>query len=126
MAGNMLSNTEVMERNLQCYKMRYEQEGHFKQKDWIKYCHETYGDKTEQQYCKYWSNAKKIYDEGWKERLSKLLGPAVDELTRALASEDEKIRTRAVDQIMKYTGNDIQKIQADVRGDININFGNDE
>jgi histone H3/H4 len=67
--------------------------------------------------------SRDLYDEGWRERLTKLLGPAVNELTRALASEDEKIRTRAIDQIMKYNGEDIQKIQADIKGDIRVSFG---
>jgi hypothetical protein len=39
-----------------------------------------------------------------------------------LASEDEKIRQRAIDQIVKYTGNDIQKIEADIKGDIQVSF----
>jgi histone H3/H4 len=52
-----------------------------------------------------------------------MLGPATDELFSLLASEDQKIRQRAIDQIMKYTGNDIQKIQADIKGDIKVSFG---
>ena len=35
--------------------------------------------------------------------------PAVQELVKLLADENPKIRSRAIDQIMKYTGNDITK-----------------
>ena len=42
-----------------------------------------------------------------------------------LASDDEKIKQRAIDQIVKYTGNDIQKIEARVEGNIQLNWGND-
>ena len=122
MAGEMLSKGEVEKRINKCYELRYEKDTPVTQIKWVEYCHEHYGDKSEQQYCAYWAKAKEKYDEGWKERLNKLLGPAVDELYRALSSEDEKIRTRAIDQVMKYTGHDIQKIQAEVKGDIKVSF----
>ena len=123
MAGVMLSQGEVDKRVDECYRLRYEQSESITQTRWVEYCHEIYGDKSEQQYCAYWAKAKEKYDNGWKERLNKLLGPAVDELNGMLASDDEKIRQRAIDQIMKYTGNDIQKIQAEVKGDIKVSFG---
>jgi len=72
-----------------------------------------------------WSDAGGLYQEGWKEKLNRLLEPASDELYRLLSSEDEKIRQRALDQIMKYTGNDIQKIQAELKGEIVIKFGDE-
>jgi len=125
MAGDKLPNSEINKRVEECYSLRFENEQPFKFKDWIKYCHNTYNDKSEQQYTQYWMKSKDLYDEGWRERLTKLLGPAVNELTRALASEDEKIRTRAIDQIMKYNGEDIQKIQADIKGDIKVSFSED-
>lgn len=71
-------------------------------------------------------SAGELYEEGWRTSLKKLLQPAVNELTKALSSEDEKIRTRAIDQVMKYNGEDIQKIQAEIQGDIKISFGDDE
>ena len=117
------TKTEVVKRAEECYKLRYETPNSITQEKWVEYCHEHYGDRSEQQYCAYWAKAKEMYDEGWRERLEKMLGPATDELFRLLASEDQKIRQRAIDQIMKYTGNDIQKIQAEVKGDINISFG---
>jgi hypothetical protein len=120
------TNTEVEKRALECYRLRYETKESITQERWVEYCHETYGDRSEQQYCSYWAKAKDKYDTGWKERLNKLLGPAVDELYRALSSEDEKIRTRAIDQVMRYTGHDIHKIEAEIQGDIKITFGDDE
>ncbi len=117
------TKTEVELRAKECYKLRYETSPAITQEKWVEHCHKIYGDRSEQTYCTYWSKAKDMFQESWKERLSKLLGPAVDELTRALASEDEKIRTRAIDQIMKYNGEDIQRIQAEVKGDIKVSFG---
>jgi len=125
MAGDKLPNSEINKRVEECYSLRFENEQPFKFKDWIAYCHNTYNDKSEQQYTQYWMKSKDLYDEGWRERLTKLLGPAVNELTRALASEDEKIRTRAIDQIMKYNGEDIQRISAEVKGDIKVSFGDE-
>ena len=125
MAGLMLSKGEVEKRVDACFKMRDRDKHAITQEQWVEYCHHNFGDKSEQQYCAYWANAKKKYDEGWKERLNKLLGPAVDELNGMLASEDEKIRQRAIDQIMKYTGNDIQKIQAEIKGEIKVTFGDE-
>ena len=119
------TKTEVDKRSKECYLLRYETTPAITQEKWVEYCHEKYNDRSEQQYCAYWAKAKDLYDNNWKDRLQRLLGPAVDELTRALASEDEKIRTRAIDQIMKYTGNDIQKIQAEVSGEVKITFGDE-
>lgn len=126
MAGTMLTRAEVGERVETCFKLRYKSDTPISQKQWVEYCHEHYGDKSEQQYCAYWANAKDKYDEGWRERLEKLLGPAVDELYSLLSSEDEKIRQRAIDQIVKYTGNDVQRIQAEIKGDIKVSFSDEE
>lgn len=117
------TKTEVVKRSEECYRLRYETTPSITQEKWVEYCHEKYGDRSEQTYCSYWAKAKEMYDENWKERLNKMLGPATDELFRLLASEDQKIRQRAIDQIMKYTGHDVQKIQAEVKGEINISFG---
>ena len=81
---------EVDTRVNECYRLRYEQSESITQIKWVEYCHEVYGDRSEQQYCAYWSKAKEKYDEGWKERLNKLLGPATDELYTLLASDDER------------------------------------
>jgi len=126
MAGVKLTHTEVDERVNKCFELRYNSESPILQKEWIKYCHENYGDKSEQQYHKYWSDAKEKYEEHWRSKLHKLLIPAMDELLSLLASDDEKIRQRAVDQIMKYTGNDIEKIEAKIEGAIELNWGDEE
>jgi hypothetical protein len=52
-----------------------------------------------------------------------MLDPAMGQLLGLLASDDEKIRQRAVDQIVKYTGNDIEKIEAKIEGTIELNWG---
>ena len=123
MAGEKLTRAETDARAQQCYNLRYSGNEAIGFKRWIEYCHENYGDKSEQQYSYYWSQATAIYQESWKEKLNKQLDPAVNELIGLLASEDEKIRSRAVDQIMKYTGNDVEKIEAKIQGNIELNWG---
>jgi hypothetical protein len=54
-----------------------------------------------------------------------MLDPAMNELVLLLADEDPKIRQRAVDQIVKYTGNDIQKIEANIQGNVVLSWGNE-
>lgn len=125
MAGNKLTHTEVDERVEKCFELRFKTDPPMLQKEWIKYCHKHYNDKSEQQYHQYWSAAKEKYDEGWRAKLNQMLDPAMNELFALLASEDEKIKQRAIDQIVKYTGNDIQKIEAKIQGDIRLNWGND-
>lgn len=126
MAGHKLTKAETDLRVAQCYKLRYESENPILFREWIAYCHETYGDKSEQQYSAYWASSTEQYQETWKEKLNKQLDPAVNELISLLASDDEKIRQRAVDQIMKYTGNDVEKIEAKIEGVIELNWGNGE
>ena len=123
MAGIKLNDKELKERIKEAYHKRYEES--FTQLQYVKWAKEEYGDKSEQQLCQYFLKAKDYYNEAWKEKLSRLLSPAVDQLTLALASEDEKIRQRAIDQIMKYNGEDIQRIQAEIKGEINISFGDE-
>jgi len=123
MAGNKLSHTEVDERIEKCFELRFKTDPPMHQREWIKYCHKNYGDKSEQQYHQYWAAAKEKYDEGWKAKLNQMLDPAMNELFGLLGSEDEKIRQRAIDQIVKYTGNDITKIEAKVQGNIVLNWG---
>ena len=125
MAGQKLTHTEVDERINKCFELRYKADSPIQQKQWVRYCHENYNDKSEQQYIQYWIGAKEKYEEGWRAKLSKMLDPAMDELYSLLGSENEKIRSRAVDQIVKYTGNDIEKIEAKIEGHIELNWGND-
>ena len=125
MAGTKLTDAEIEARIEACYRMRYEEKQGFK--DWIKHCNMAYKDKSEKQYAQYWTKAKERYEEGWREKLSKLLDPAVNELYSLLASEDNKIRQRAIDQIMKYNGEDIQRIEGDIKLEqINLTWGDAE
>ena len=125
MAGNKLTQVEVNKRVDQCLTMRYNASSPLLQREWVKYCHTTYGDKSEQQYHAYWALARDRYEENWRAKLSKMLSPAMDELYSLLASEDEKIRQRAIDQIMKYSGNDIDRIEAKIEGNIELNWGDE-
>lgn len=123
MAGEKLNNVEVQKRIDTCLEKRYYSERPMLQKQWIAYCHEHYGDKSEQTYHKYWADAKEKYEENWRAKLQKMLDPAMDRLYELLVSEDEKIRQRAIDQIVKYTGNDIEKIEAKIEGSIELTWG---
>lgn len=127
MAGERLSTKEVQDRVDTCFDLRYNQERGIRQVEWIQYCHEHYGDKSEQQYHAYWAKAKDKYDEGWKEKLNRLLGPAADKIREGLESEDARTYQRAIDQVMKYTGNDVERIEVD--GNITYfkaKFGDDD
>ena len=126
MAGKKLTHTEVDQRVDKCLELRYESNDPILYKEWIAYCHKHYNDKSEIQYTKYWSDAKAKYEERWRAKLSKMLDPAMNELYGLLASEDEKIRQRAIDQIVKYTGNDIEKIEAKIEGNIELKWGDAE
>ena len=50
--------------------------------------------------------------------------PASNELRNLLTDNDPKVRQRAIDQVMKYTGNDIERklIKAEINN-IQIGFG---
>lgn len=125
MAGKKLTHTEVDERVDTCLKLRYHSEEPMLQTQWVRYCKENYGDKSEQQYIAYWIAAREKYDEAWRAKLNKLLDPAMNELFSLLSDDDAKVRQRAVDQIVKYTGNDIEKIEAKIDGKITLNWGTD-
>ena len=124
MSGIKLTSGEVNERVEACFDLRYKQG--YKQKQWIKYCHETYNDKSEKQYHQYWIKSKDLYDESWRDKLNKQLDPAVNTLIGLLASDDEKIRQRAVDQIIKYTGNDELKVVISGQMDVKLTWGDEQ
>jgi len=126
MAGTKLTKAETDGRVDKCLELRYEANDPILFKEWIRYCHNNYGDKSEQQYSKYWSDARNLYEERWRAKLNKMLDPAMNSLFELLASDDEKIRQRAIDQIVKYTGNDIDKIEAKIDGNIELNWGEQE
>ena len=107
MPGTKLPDNEIKERVKKAYELRYN-EGYTQEK-YVKWAKEHYGDKSEQQLCQYFTKSKDYYNDVWKELLEKQLTPAVQELIKLLADENPKIRSRAIDQIMKYTGNDITK-----------------
>lgn len=123
MAGIKLSDKELQEIVKEAYELRYNE--NYTQERYVKYAKEKYN-KSEQQCCQYFLKAKDYHYDVWKDLLEKQLTPAVQELIRLMADGDPKVRQRAVDQIMKYTGNDVQKIQAELKGDIKVNFGEDQ
>lgn len=123
MAGTKLTHTEVDKRVDTCLELRYNVEKPMLHREWLKYCHKHYGDKSEKQYTAYWMTAKGRYDEGWRQKLNSMLSPAMESLVELMYNEDAKVRQRAIDQIVKYTGNDIEKIEAKIEGTIELNWG---
>lgn len=124
MSGIKLTSGEVNERVEQCFDLRYKQGK--KQKEWIKYCHETYGDKSEKQYHQYWIKSKDLYQESWREKLSKQLDPAVNTLIELMASDDEKIRQRAIDQVFRYTGEEEVKVAINGEMSVKLSWGDEQ
>ena len=55
-----------------------------------------------------------------------MLEPAMDSLVELMYNEDAKIRQRAIDQVVKYTGNDIEKIEAKIDGNIELTWGDED
>ena len=123
MAGKRITKDENRDRVDLCYQFRFIDKKPFKVKEWLDYCSMHYPDKSVQTHTKYWADAGKIYEAEWKEKLNRSLNPAVNELLALMSNEDPKVRQRAIDQIFKYTGNDITKVQAEVSGDVKITFG---
>tara|TARA_R110000851_G_scaffold7482_7_gene29010 strand:+ start:1326 stop:1703 length:378 start_codon:yes stop_codon:yes gene_type:complete len=125
MAGVKLNDKEIKERTKKAYQLRYED--NFTQLGYVKWAKEEYGDKSEQQYCQYFLKAKEYYDEVWKDRLYKQLGPAVDQLIGNLADDNPKVRDLAIAKVFKYTGHDIDRkeINATVT-EIKVGFSSDE
>lgn len=125
--GKRLTKGEIDKRIKKAYDLRYNQ--NYGQIEYVKWCKEHYGDKSEQTYCKYFLEAKSVYDANWKDMLQRQLSPAVKELRELMMDKDPKVRQRAIDQVFKYTGNDIQKVESNIKGDMNINVsfgGSDE
>jgi len=119
---NRLTDIEVKNRVDECIQLRYHNPDRpILQREWIDYCKETYGDKSVPQYINYWMKAKSEYDEAWKGKLEGLLEPAIQELREGLRSDNHYVRSKTVDQIFKYSGNDVQKHHHLVQ-QINIGF----
>lgn len=110
----------IQERVEKAYDFRYNQKG--KMKEWVAICKKTYGDRSERIYESYWNKAKQQYTEAWQSQVEQMIQPAMEELLALLQDGNERTRQEAVNQIMKYSGNAIQKIDMDVRGDIKLNF----
>ena len=78
--------------------------------------------KSEQQYCQYFTQAREVWENGLQNKLEQMLEPAANQLRELLEDPNPSIRQRAIDQIMKYTGRDIERklIKAEVQ---NITIG---
>ena len=122
-----LTLVEVQRRVDTCIDLRYKADKPILQREWIEYCKDQYNDKSIPQYLNYWVAAKEQYEEGWKGRLEGLLEPAMEELTDLLRSDNPLIKQRAIDQIYKMSGYDIQKhlVKAQVEN-ISIGFATEE
>jgi len=121
MSGIKMTDGEINKRVEVCFKNRYVKG--MRQIDWVKYCHSEYGDKSEKTYISYWIKSKDKYNDSWREKLSKQLDPAVNELINLLANDDAKVRQRAVDQIMKFNGEDEIKVAISGQMDIKLAWG---
>ena len=119
-----LTDIEVQRRVDRCFDLRYKAEKPILQREWIELCRKAYGDKSIPTYTHYWMKAKNDYDEQWRANLEGMLRPAMLELQQLLNSDNPMIKQKAIDQIIKYSGNDVQKHLVAIQ-DITIGFGED-
>ena len=117
-----LTTIEVQRRVDTCIDLRYKAEKPILQREWLDYCDKHYSDKSKPQYLNYWMSAKEQYEEGWRGSLENLIEPAVNVLRDGLTSDNHYVRSKTVDQIMKLSGNDIQRHHV-VTQEIKIGFG---
>jgi len=117
-----LTLVEVQRRVDTCIDLRYKADKPILQRQWLDYCEKKYGDKSKPQYLNYWMTAKEQYEESWKGKLEGLLEPAMRELSECLHSDNPLVKQKAIDQIYKMSGYDIQKHHV-VTQDISIAFG---
>lgn len=124
MAGKRISERQMQERVMDAYELRYNSDNPIRQEEWVRLCHTKYGDKSEQQYCQYFTQARDVWENGLQNKLEQMLEPAANQLRELLNDPNPSIRQRAIDQIMKYTGRDIERklIKAEVQN-ITIGFG---
>lgn len=104
-----LSNIEVQRRVDECFDLRFNADKPILQRQWIDHCKEKYGDKSIPTYQHYWNLAKQEHDERWRGTLEGLLEETVVALQEGLRSDNHYTRSKTIDQIMKYSGNDVQK-----------------
>ncbi len=117
-----LTDIEVQRRVDRCFNLRYKSEKPILQREWVDLCQKEYGDKSIPTYTHYWMKAKNDYDEQWRANLEGMLRPAMVELQELLRSDNPMIKQKAIDQIIKYSGNDVQKHLVAIQ-DISIGFG---
>jgi len=124
MAGKRLSDKETKDRIMEAYVLRYEKEVPMRQEEWVDHCHTKYGDKSEQQYCQYFTQARDVWENSLTQKLEKMITPASDKLRELLEDDDPRVRSDAIKMIMKYTGRDIERklVKAELQN-ISIGFG---
>ena len=120
-----LTDIEVQRRVDRCFDLRYNADKPILQREWVDLCKKEYGDKSIPMYTHYWIKAKSDYDEQWRANLEGMLKPAMIELQQLLLSDNPMIKQKAIDQIIKYSGNDVQKHLVAIQ-DISIGFGTEE
>ena len=119
-----LTLVEVQRRVDDCIDLRYKADQPILQREWLDYCEKNYGDKSKPQYLNYWMAAKEQYEEGWRGQLEKLLEPAMESLRENLNSDNPYTKAKAIDQIWKMSGNDIQKHHV-VTQEYKVKFGDE-
>ena len=126
MAGKRLSERETNERVMEAYKLRYLSDNPIRQEDWVRLCHTKYNDKSEQQYCAYFSQAREVWENSLQNKLEKMVEPAANQLRELLEDNDPRVRSDAIKMVMKYTGRDIERrlVKAEIENKvINVGFG---
>tara|TARA_R110000772_G_scaffold257283_1_gene374016 strand:- start:276 stop:647 length:372 start_codon:yes stop_codon:yes gene_type:complete len=119
MAGIKSNSKEIEDIVRKAYDLRYNE--NYNQQRYVKWAKKEYG-KSEQQCCQYFLKAKHYHTTMWKDLLERQLTPAVEELIRLMADENPKIRDAAIAKIFRYSGNEVQKIHAEIKGDIEVSF----
>jgi len=125
MAGTRIPKDLYEERVQQCYTRRFENKEAYTVKDWLAYCKEHYPEKSQQQHTKMWSDAGDLHTQAWKERLNHMLGPATERINELLQSDNPNDHKEAIKMVFKYSGNEIQKVEANVMGNITLTFGDE-
>ena len=120
-----LPQPAIQRRIDKCIDLRYNSDVPILQREWVELCKKEYGDKSVPQYINYWVRAKEEYEEKWRGKLDNLLEPAIETLRDGLQADNQYVRSKTIDQIMKYSGNDIQNHQHLIQT-INVGFTPEE
>ena len=122
---NRLTDIEIQDRVDECIQLRYHNPDRpILQREWVEHCKGKYGDKSVPQYINYWMKAKSEYEEVWKGKLEGLIEPAIQELREGLNSDNHYVKSKTIDQIFKYSGNDVQRHLVAVQN-ISVGFQED-